>query len=146
MKRRRRGRSTPSACCAEGEPGLLRLADYGYTRRAFVGQDGILRAGWQPALGGHWQRSAGGLPTCPPGGRQSRQPGRPLPSPYFASLNKYVVLEVRLRIVRSLADARGSDRSRDREGAVFAEYGKVLMKPCTRREARREYEKLRAPN
>ncbi len=29
----------------------------------FVGQDGILRAGWQPAPGGHWQTPAGGLPT-----------------------------------------------------------------------------------
>src|ERR1019366_5515330 len=28
-----------------------------------VGQDGILRAGWQPAPGGHWQTSRGGLPT-----------------------------------------------------------------------------------
>src|ERR1035438_3189632 len=37
----------------------------------WVGQDGILRAGWQPALGGHSQTPAGGLstrrrlPTCP---------------------------------------------------------------------------------
>jgi hypothetical protein len=28
-----------------------------------VGQDGILRAGWQPALGSHLQTPAGGLPT-----------------------------------------------------------------------------------
>src|ERR1035441_6721255 len=50
-----------------------------------VGQDGILRAGWQPALGGHLQTPAGGLatrrrlPTCPT--------SRRLSSPYFASLN-----------------------------------------------------------
>ena len=30
-----------------------------------VGQDGILRAGWQPALGGHLQTPEGGLPTRP---------------------------------------------------------------------------------
>ena len=29
----------------------------------FVGQDGILCAGWQPALGGHLPATAGGLPT-----------------------------------------------------------------------------------
>ena len=35
------------------------------TREAagLVGQDGILRAGWQPAPGGHLQTSTGGLPT-----------------------------------------------------------------------------------
>jgi hypothetical protein len=27
---------------------LLRLAEYGSARRVFVGQEGILRAGWQP--------------------------------------------------------------------------------------------------
>ena len=31
--------------------------------RLVVGQDGILRAGWQPAPGGLPQTSAGGLPT-----------------------------------------------------------------------------------
>jgi hypothetical protein len=29
----------------------------------FVGQDGILRAGWQPAPGGRMQTAQGGLPT-----------------------------------------------------------------------------------
>src|ERR1039458_3258997 len=49
-----------------------------------VGQDGILRAGWQPALGGHLQTPAGGVPTrrrlatCPT--------SRNLPSLYFAGL------------------------------------------------------------
>ena len=36
----------------------MRLAEYGDIRRAFVGQDGILRAGWQPALGGLCARFA----------------------------------------------------------------------------------------
>ena len=50
-----------------------------------VGQEGILRAGWQAALGGHLQASASGLstrrglPTCPT--------NRHFPSPYLASLN-----------------------------------------------------------
>src|ERR1022692_5106011 len=51
---------------------------------SLVGQDGILRASWQPALGGHWQTSAGGLPT------RRRLPTYPtsrhFPSLYFASL------------------------------------------------------------
>jgi len=39
--------------------------------------------------------------------------------------------EVRSRIARPLAYARGSDQSRDREGAFFAEYERALMKRCT---------------
>src|ERR1039457_148857 len=50
-----------------------------------VGQDGILRAGWQPALGGHSQTPAGGLPTRR---RLTTCPTRHLPSWYFASLNR----------------------------------------------------------
>ena len=46
------------------------------------------------------------------------------------ALTKCVVLEFRSRIARSLAHARGSDRSRDREGAIFAEYENILMKQC----------------
>ena len=33
--------------------------------------------------------------------------------------------------IKRLANARGSDASRYREGAVFAEYERVLMKRCT---------------
>jgi len=35
--------------------------------------------------------------------------------------------------VGPLADARGSDRSRDREGAVFPEYAIIFAKSCTQR-------------
>jgi hypothetical protein len=44
-----------------------------------VGQDGILRAGWQPAPGGLLQTSTGGLPTrrrlptCPTKAREAAQ-------------------------------------------------------------------------
>src|ERR1035441_9311224 len=47
-----------------------------------VGQDGILRAGWQPALGGHLQTPAGGVPNCPT--------SQHLPSRYFARFNNCV--------------------------------------------------------
>src|ERR1019366_5802350 len=46
-------------------------------QRGFVGQDGILRAGWQPAPGGHLQTSTGGLPTR-----------RRLPTPNLRILHK----------------------------------------------------------
>src|ERR1017187_4543544 len=49
-----------------------------------------------------------------------------MPSP----LVKHVVLEARSHIAGPLADARGSHRSRDRKGAVFAEYERVFMKRC----------------
>jgi hypothetical protein len=41
-----------------------------------------------------------------------------------------VVSEVRSHIAKPLANARGLDRSRDREGAIFAEYESILMKRC----------------
>jgi hypothetical protein len=47
-------------------------------------------------------------------------------------LAKYTVSEVRQRIERPLADARGSDRSRDREGAECLEYATVFLKLCTK--------------
>jgi hypothetical protein len=50
---------------------------------------------------------------------------------------KYTVSEVRQRIETPLADARGSDRSRDREGAESLEYATVFLKPRT---------KLRSPD
>src|ERR1019366_5406212 len=46
-------------------------------QRGFVGQDGLLRAGWQPAPGGHLQTSTGGLPTR-----------RRLPTPKLRILHK----------------------------------------------------------
>jgi hypothetical protein len=49
----------------------------------------------------------------------------------FASNEKYLVSEVRLRIARSLANARGSDQSRDRKGAIAVEYKSVFAKGCT---------------
>jgi hypothetical protein len=49
------------------------------------------------------------------------------------ALTKCVVFEFRSRIARSLAYARGSDRSRGREGAIFAEYESVLTRQCTKR-------------
>ena len=43
-------------------------------------------------------------------------------------IDKYNVSEVRRRIEIPLADARGSDRSRDREGAESLEYATVFVK------------------
>jgi hypothetical protein len=43
----------------------------------------------------------------------------------------YVDSEVRSCIARSLADARGSDQSRDRKGAIAGEYKSVFAKGCT---------------
>src|SRR5580700_4508516 len=48
------------------------------------------------------------------------------------ALTKYPVSEVRQRIETPLADARGSDRSRDREGAESLEYATVFLKPRTK--------------
>src|ERR1035438_4512548 len=43
----------------------------------------------------------------------------------------FSVSEIRQRIRKPLADARGSDRSRDREGAVASEYATRFAKWCT---------------
>jgi hypothetical protein len=48
------------------------------------------------------------------------------------ALTKHTVSEVRQRVERPLADARGSDRSRDREGAEYLEYAAVFLKLCTK--------------
>jgi hypothetical protein len=44
---------------------------------------------------------------------------------------KYTVSEVRQRIGKPLAYARGSDQSRDGHGAVASKYDTVFMKRCT---------------
>jgi hypothetical protein len=62
----------------------------------------------------------------PPHCIAARPAGLPLP------LTKYTVSEVRQRIETPLADARGSDRSRDREGAEFLQYATVFLKPRTK--------------
>jgi len=41
---------------------------------------------------------------------------------------RYTVSQIRARIEEPLANARGSDRSRDRQGAVFQEYESALPK------------------
>src|ERR1017187_279041 len=98
------------------------------------GQDGILRAGWQPALGGHSQTPAGGLstrrrlPTCPT--------SRHFPPLYFASLDRRPLagcpaveapLPQRSQVLtlllfpprlRASAVNKQSVPSRDREGAI----------------------------
>jgi hypothetical protein len=49
---------------------------------------------------------------------------------------KYAVSEVRQRILKPLqtqrVPRRGSDQSRDREGAVFSKYETVFVKWCTK--------------
>src|SRR5690242_1511520 len=47
---------------------------------------------------------------------------------------KYPISQIRSRIRTPLADARGSYRSRGREGAVLTEYEAELMKRCTKDE------------
>ena len=78
----------------------------------FVGQDGILRAGWQPAPSGHLQVSAGGLPT------RRRLPTCPtslhFSSQYFTSL--YRINKSLRRAVRTLCP--GSTAARTWPGRV----------------------------
>ena len=49
---------------------------------------------------------------------------------------KYTHPELQLRIGAPLADARGSDRSRDRQGVVLPTYETVFNKSCTKEAAR----------
>src|ERR1022692_5219513 len=66
-------------------------------------------------------------------------------SEQLTSVVKFIYLQL-LTYPRPLANARGSDPSRDREGAIFAEYESVFMKRCTKRPPRWNTNSRRQPS